>query len=184
MDPNSFFQAVVSFIQKYGLLAIVCGLVVALITEAIKIPIYRAGVKYQEKTGIDKSGITWLITLVSLAISFFIAFLVCFYLAKWNYADLDWANVGLKSAAIYTTATAEYEVFKKIIKAAQSLSAANKAKKIASESSSLIQSDPSLTVPAVVQEKASKGVEVAVTPKAAKKEEGPKPGGQGTKSLL
>ena len=185
MDPNSFFQGAVAFIQKYGLLAIICGLIVAAITEAIKIPIYRAGVKYQEKTGIDKSGITWLITLVSLALSFLVAVLVCFFLVHWDYSKLDWAEVSAKSATIYAAATAEYEIVKKIFKAAKAISAANKAKKDSVESSSHdIKNDPSVTIPTVNVE-APKAVEAIAAPKAAKKDEAPKPSEvQGTKSRL
>lgn len=116
MDQN-IIPEIIAFLAKYGLLDGVIAIAVAGLTELIKIPIYRAATKYQASTGVDKSVITWTITLVAQVLSIVAALIIGLSDIKWDIGSIDWASTSVTAAAIYAASTGFYEILKKVVTA-------------------------------------------------------------------
>jgi len=122
MDQN-IIPEIIAFLAKYGLLDGIIAIAVAGLTELIKIPIYRAATKYQASTGVDKSVITWTITLVAQVLSIAAAAVIGLADIKWDFAAIDWASTSVTAAAIYAAATGFYEILKKVVTAIKAFAA-------------------------------------------------------------
>jgi hypothetical protein len=122
MDQN-IIPEIVAFLSKYGLLVGLLAIAIAGLTELIKIPIYRAAEKYQAKTGIDKSVITWSITLVAQALSVLAAVIIGLAETGWDVGAVDWASISATALSIYAGSTGFYEIIKKVVTAIKAFAA-------------------------------------------------------------
>lgn len=112
---------IVAFLGQWGFWQVAVIAAIVLLTLVVKIPLYRAGEKYQAKTGINKSRVTWVISLIPFIFAFIGA--LCLYLwpIGWNVNSLvsdDWAIIVKNAGVLGTAAIGVYEFFKKIAKAA------------------------------------------------------------------
>lgn len=105
------------FLSQYHLWEAIFIVVVILITLAVKIPIKRAAVKFEEKHGIDKSYITWIVGFIPFILAFALVFAKMFYDVKWDIALLGWKEVGAEAAIVGGGAVGFYEFIKKLKKA-------------------------------------------------------------------
>jgi hypothetical protein len=127
MDTN-IIPEIIAFLSKYGLLVGLLAIAIAGLTELIKIPIYRAAKKYQASTGVDKSVITWTITLVAQALSVLAAIIIGLAETGWNVGAVDWASISATAVSIYAGSTGFYEIIKKIITAIKAFVSSQKTK--------------------------------------------------------
>jgi len=112
-------QSVIDFFSTWGFAQAFCIILIFVLTELTKRPIYKAGLKYAEKYGVDKSVITWTISLLAFAYAFIMMFLFSYWKAAWNFLSIDWTYVVKQSLIVAPASMGVYEWFKKGYQASQ-----------------------------------------------------------------
>lgn len=112
---------IVAFLSQWGFWQIIVIVAIILLTFAVKIPLYRYGKKYQEKTGVDKSRVTWIIALFPFIFGFIGSLILYIWPIGWNVNSLvgeDWAIIVKQAGVLGGAAIGVYEFLKKMFKAA------------------------------------------------------------------
>lgn len=112
MDEN-IIQAISSFLSKWGFWQLVAIVSIVVLTLIVKIPIKKGAEKYQAKTGVDKSAITWVITLIPFVFAFVAALLLDLLTKSWDVDLIDWAEVVKQCSVLGTASIGLFEAVKK-----------------------------------------------------------------------
>jgi len=91
---------------------------VILLTQLLKWPIKVAAVRYEQKTGISKSRITWVISFLPLIMCFCYSLVACGIQAGWDTDTMSWVNIIKQTVVLSSASVGFYEVIKKVIEAA------------------------------------------------------------------
>lgn len=113
---QSILDWFVAFFTTYGYRGVLILLVIGL-TELLKWPIKKAAERYAEKTGYDKSIVTWVIAIIPFILTFVWVLLIELYVLSWNIDAVAWKEVAENTAAYGGAAVATFEIFKKIMQA-------------------------------------------------------------------
>ena len=127
MDENIISQ-ISGFLSEWGFWQLIAIALITLLTLVLKIPIKRAAEKYQAKKKIDKSVITWTISLIPFVLAFAAALVLDLWERSWNVNTIEWPSV-VKQASVLGGAS--IGIFEAIKKWAQASTAKKTAKKVA-----------------------------------------------------
>lgn len=106
------------FLSQWGFWQIIAICLIVLVTQVIKIPLYKAGERYQEKTGVNKSRVTWVISIIPFILAFVGALVLHLWPKGWDVNQIEWPVVTKQAGVLGTAAMGVYEFFKKLAKAA------------------------------------------------------------------
>lgn len=130
---EQIIETIISFLNQWGFWELVAIVLIVILTCVLKIPIYKAAVKYQEKHGVDKSFITWVISVIPFVLAFVFALILHLWSQNWNVAIVVWSVVIKNTTALGAGAIGIFELIKKFVQAAT-------AKKIYNKEVSAVQS--------------------------------------------
>lgn len=169
-------ETTLNFISKYGLGDAIVIVAIIILTWIIKGPIKKAGLRYAEKYSVDKSAVTWVISLIPYALALIAAFVISLWENKWDISKVDWATVVKQMAVLAGASQGVYETINVTWKGAQARK--EKAKnEISQEASTSTSSSTSASVVANTATLNAKAVVVTNKKAEAKKEDN-------TKSLM
>ena len=116
MDEN-VIQTIGDFLSKWGFWQLIAIASIVILTLVLKIPIKKAAEKYQAKTGVDKSIITWVISIIPFVLGFVAALLLELLAQNWDVNLIDWAEVTKQCSVLAVTAIGIFETVKKFVEA-------------------------------------------------------------------
>ena len=89
----------------------------------LKLPIKKQAVKLQEKYGVDKSILTWVIALIPYALSAIMVFLLYWYKSSWSlkFEAIQWASMLTETGIIASGAIGIYEAVKKMVEGSKAI---------------------------------------------------------------
>lgn len=112
MDENILNQ-ISDFLSKWGFWQLIAIVLIVILTLVIKIPIKKAAEKYQAKTGIDKSVITWTISVIPFALAFVAALVLDLWGRAWDVNAIEWPTVVKQASVLGGASIGVFEAFKK-----------------------------------------------------------------------
>ena len=127
MDEQTIFE-IAEILSEWGFWQLLAITMIILLTAILKIPIKRAAIKYQEQTGIDKSVITWVISILPFIFAFGVSLVLELWSLNWNPDNIKWAEVIKQTSMLGTASMGAFELVKKY---AQAATAKDTAKKVA-----------------------------------------------------
>lgn len=120
-------NSIIGFLNAWGFWQLVIILLIILLTALIKIPIKKAAENFAIKNNVDKSVITWTISLIPFILAFIGALILQLINIHWDVTIIDWQVVVKDASILGGAAIGVFEAFKKWVEA----SAAKKALKVA-----------------------------------------------------
>lgn len=133
MDESMIIQ-ISEFLSKWGFWQLLSIMVIVLLTMILKQPIKKAAERYQERTGVDKSVITWVISIIPFVLGFGAAFILELVSLSWDVNLVDWASVTKQASVLSTAAMGLFEMIKKWAEAFTAKKIAAAVEKIATAS--------------------------------------------------
>lgn len=110
---NEFLE----WLSNYSFLEICLFLCVILLTELVKWPIKVAAEKYEEKTGISKSRITWVLPFLPFIFCVIYSIIYNGIQCGWDTDVMSWLDIIKQAIILSTTTIGFYEVGKKFVEA-------------------------------------------------------------------
>ena len=92
-------NSIIGFLNAWGFWQLVIILLIILLTALIKIPIKKAAENFAIKNNVDKSVITWTISLIPFILAFIGALILQLINIHWDVTIIDW-QVVVKDASI------------------------------------------------------------------------------------
>lgn len=105
---------IIDFLSQWGFWQVAVIASIVLLTTIIKIPLYIAGEKYEKKTGVDKSRITWIISLIPFILGFVGALILHLWPEHWDVNTVEWSSIVKQAGVLGTASMGSYEFVKKL----------------------------------------------------------------------
>ena len=119
-------EEILQWISEHTFVEVLVVFAVMLLTQLLKWPIKAAAEKHEQRTGINKSSITWVISFIPLILCFAYSFCANGIQCHWDMTQMSWMVIIQRTVILSSTSIGFYEAGKKVVEAMISKKVAQK----------------------------------------------------------